>query len=97
MYNAEMNIVNPEISATELARNLASIIDQVRITRTRMTITKGNQAIAQITPIVSSEATLADLSQLLKASRLSRAQKQSFRDDLEKIASAAELPASAWE
>ncbi len=97
MYNVGMNLLNPKISATELARNLASIIDQVRVSRVRMMITKGNQAIAQIAPIVSSEATLADLNQLLKASSLSRAQKQLFQDDLEDIARAAKLPASPWE
>ncbi len=92
-----MNLLSPKISATELARNLASVIDQVRISRTRMTITKGNQAIAQITPIVASDVTLADLGQLLKANSLSKVQKQSFGDDLDKIARNAELPESPWE
>lgn len=92
-----MNLLTPKISATELARNLASVIDQVRVARTRMTITKGNQDIAQIVPIVSSNTTLADLSLLLKAKRLSKEQKKSFREDLELLHRKTSLPPSSWE
>jgi antitoxin (DNA-binding transcriptional repressor) of toxin-antitoxin stability system len=86
-----------KISATDLARNLSTVIDQVRVARTRMTITKGNQDIAQIVPIVSSNTTIADLSQLLKANRLSKKQKQSFQADINILASKASLPASSWD
>lgn len=90
------NYLTPKISATELARNLASVIDQVRVERTRMTITKGNQDIAQIIPIISSNTTLADLSALLNANRLNKHQKQSFKQDLGIIKQQATLPPSSW-
>ena len=92
-----MNVSTDSISATELVRNLSGVIDQVRLTRTNMTITKGNQAVAQIVPIVSSRMTLSDLSQLLNADRLNRAQKQSFQKDIDTIARQAEIPKSPWE
>ncbi len=86
-----------KISATDLARNLSTVIDQVRVARTRMTITKGNQDIAQIVPIVSSNTTIADLNQLLKANRLNNKQKKLFLADINTIANKASLPASSWD
>ena len=52
------------ISTTDLARNLANVIDQVRISRTRMTITKGSQEVAQLVPVAGNGTTLADLQAL---------------------------------
>ena len=54
------NLLTPRISATELARNLASAIDQVRVSRSRLIITRGNQDVAQLVPVISNGATLAD-------------------------------------
>ena len=85
-----------KISATELVRNLSGIIDQVRISRTSMTITKGNQDVARLVPILSSHMSLADLNQLLKADRLSREEKKSFQKDIETLAQQAVLPDSPW-
>lgn len=65
------HLLTTRISATELARNLASVISQVRVSRSRMVITRGNQEIAQITPVANQHFTLADLDKLLKANRLS--------------------------
>ena len=86
-----------KISATDLARNLSSVIDQVRVTHARMTITKGNQDIAQIIPIVSSQTTLADLDHLLKQNSLHKTQRKAFQQDLNQVAQQATLPESPWE
>ncbi|MFZ1386019.1 MAG: hypothetical protein WBP46_02155 [Thiolinea sp.] len=91
------NLLTARISATELARNLASIIDQVRVSRYRMVITRGNQDIAQITPVANQHFTLADLNTLLERNRLSAKERQAFSDDLKSIRQAAKLPASPWE
>lgn len=91
-----MNLPKQTISATELARNLANVIDQVRISHTRMTITKGNQAIAQLIPVAGNGTTLADLQMLLDKSPLSSAEQQHFNEDLDAIRSAANLPESPW-
>ncbi len=92
-----MNRINTDISATELVRNLSTVIDQVRMTRTPVTITKGNQAVAQLVPVLSSRMTLADLSGILKTNRLDRAQKQAFQKDVDTIAQQAVIPDSTWE
>lgn len=85
------------ITTTELARNLANVIDQVRISRTRMTITKGNQEVAQLVPVAGNGATLADLQSLLDSSPLLMKEKRAFSDDLKAIREAGTLPESPWE
>ena len=91
------NLPKQRITTTELARNLANVIDQVRISRTRMTITKGNQEVAQLVPAVGNGATLADLQVLLDSSPLSADEKRAFSKDIETIREAGELPESPWE
>jgi len=91
------NHLTQKISATDLARNLASVIDQVRVARQPMTITRGNQDIAQIVPVLNSTVNLSDLSFLLKKQRLSQQQKQRFTDDLSSIRQSATLPESNWD
>lgn len=85
------------ITTTELARNLANVIDQVRISRTHMTITKGNQEVAQLVPLVGNGTTLADLQTLLDNAPLSAVEQQSFKQDIQTIRQAATLPESPWE
>lgn len=85
------------ISATELARNLASVIDQVRMARLPMTITRGNQDIAQIVPVINRTVSLLELSVLLKKTHLSNSHKQLFKDDLATIRQSASLPRSSWD
>jgi len=91
------NLLTPRISATELARNLASAIDQVRVSRSRLIITRGNQDVAQLVPVISNGATLADLDRLLKRNILSQAEKRAFSEDLRTIREAAALPKSPWD
>ena len=91
------NQLTQKISATDLARNLASVIDQVRVAHLPMTITRGNQDIAQIVPIINSTVKLADLALLLQRNQLSKSQKQSFADDLSGIRQSATLPESHWD
>lgn len=85
------------ISTTELARNLANVIDQVRISRTHMTITKGSQEVAQLVPVVGNGTTLADLQTLLDNSPLSATEQRAFNADIQTIREAASLPESPWE
>ncbi len=86
-----------KISATDLARNLASVIDQVRVARLPMTITRGNQDIAQIVPVINSTVKLSDLAHLLQKNQLNKSQKQAFADDLSDIRQSATLPESHWD
>ena len=91
------NLPKQRITTTELARNLANVIDQVRVSRTRMTITKGNQEVAQLVPVAANGATLADLQALLDSSPLSAEEKRAFSKDVNAIREAAVLPESSWE
>ena len=90
------NLPKQRITATELARNLANVIDQVRISRTRMTITKGNQEVAQLVPVAGNGATLADLKALLENSPLSVEEQRTFSEDIRVIREAGVLPESPW-
>lgn len=92
-----MNLPKQHISATELARNLANVIDQVRVNQTPMTITKGNQAVAQLVPVPGNGTTLADLQALLQHNPLSAQEQCAFSQDVQTIRQAASLPESAWE
>jgi prevent-host-death family protein len=85
------------ITTTELSRNLANVIDQVRISRTHMTITKGSHEVAQLVPVAGNGTTLADLQSLLNSSPLSAAEQQTFSKDLQTIRQNASLPESPWE
>ena len=91
------NLPKQRISATDMARNLANVIDQVRITQTRMTITKGGHDVAQIIPIAGNGTTLADLQALVTNSPLSVAEQLAFSKDMQTIREAAALPESPWE
>ena len=73
------------------------MIDQVRISRTRMMITKGSHEVAQLIPVAGNGTTLADLQALLESSPLSVVEQQSFSDDIQTIRQAASLPESPWE
>lgn len=92
-----MNHSKQTISATELARNLASVIDQVRVNRTEMTITRGTQAVAKLVPATPTGATLDDLERLLSRNTLSRDDRRSFSEDLQTIRESSTLPDSPWE
>ena len=53
------------ISATELVRNLASIIDYVRINKVFVTITKGKQSIAELGPVKKQGYPIKNLAKLM--------------------------------
>lgn len=89
--------LDKKISATELARNLATVIDQVRVARMPIIITRGNKDIAQISPVVNTEITVSDLAMLIRNNTLSRSQRKTFADDLGTVRQAATLPASDWD
>ena len=91
------DIPKQRVSTTELSRNLANVIDQVRISRTRMTITKGSHEVAHLIPATGNGTTLADLQALLENSPLSAVEQLNFSKDIQTIRDAASLPESPWE
>ena len=77
------------ISTTDLARNLVNVIDQVRISRTCITITKGSQEVAQLVPVSVDGTTIADLQTLLESLPFSAAEQQAFSLDIQTLSKAA--------
>lgn len=78
------------ISATELARNLASTIDHVRLSGQVVDITKGKQIIAQLTPAKSKGFSIEQLEDFFQG--LPHLDDHSLEDDLKKIRDQANLP-----
>ncbi|MEA3467431.1 MAG: type II toxin-antitoxin system prevent-host-death family antitoxin [Thermodesulfobacteriota bacterium] len=86
-----------KISATELARNLSSIIDKVRISRTHIIITKRNQNIAELIPAHNQGFPAAKLAEFLKDLALGPVDQKEFSADLDLIRKESLLPDSPWE
>ena len=86
-----------KISATELARNLSSVIDRVRINRAHITITKRNQSIAELIPAHRQGFPVAKLAEFLENQSLALADRKEFSEDLALIRKKSSLPDSPWE
>jgi prevent-host-death family protein len=86
-----------KISATELARNVSSIIDRVRINRAHITITKRNQSVAELIPAHHQGFPIARLAEFLKDLPLDPALQKDFSKDLDLIRKESLLPDSPWE
>ena len=85
------------ITVTELARNLASVIDHVRISSTRVSVTRGSQTVAEINPAVQPGITLGNLSDLLQRESWANKEKSLYLADLKTARESAALPPSPWE
>lgn len=86
------------MSATQLARNLASSIDQVRLSGQVIEITKGNQTIAQLIPAPHKGFPVSQLKDFFqKLSHLGNKDNPQMSDDLKKIRNSATLSSSPWE
>ena len=85
------------ITITELARNLATVIDRVRMSAKRVSITRGTQTVAQLRPAVQPGVTLGGLQDILQRGALSNEERQHYAADLDKVRAAASLPPSPWE
>ena len=87
------------ITATDLARNLAVTIDKVRLSRQAINITKGNQTIAQLTPVKQEGLPITQLESFLSSlPHLGSKYAQSMAADLNIIRKSAILPDdSPWE
>ena len=85
------------ITVTELARNLASVIDHVRISSTRVSVTCGSQTVAEINPAVQPGITLGNSLDVLQRESWANKDKRRYATDLEKAREFATLPPSPWE
>ncbi|MES9898579.1 MAG: type II toxin-antitoxin system prevent-host-death family antitoxin [Sedimenticola sp.] len=92
-----MATIRDHVTATDLARNLATLIDRVRVSGKRIAITRGNREVAQLVPPLNEGASAAELLELLKSNPLTETERSSLADDLQTIRKNASLPPSPWE
>ena len=86
------------ISATTLARNVSESIDDVRISRKSVLITKGKKVIAQLSPAPKSGLSIQGLQRLLRSlPKLSSNDASQLNEDLKTIRNSAKLPGNPWE
>lgn len=82
-----MALVQVHISVSKLARQLATVIDEVRMMRRGVTIMNGQREVARLLPPNASGASKDTLISLLQNSPLSDSEKASYADDIETIRS----------
>lgn len=91
-------LIKDSITSTDLARNLASTIDQVRLSGQIIEITKGNQTVAQLIPAAHKGFPVAQLKRFFQElPHLDGKSKTRFASDLKTIRDNATLPGSPWE
>ena len=77
-----MATIQDQVTATELARNLTSLIDYVRISGKRLAITRGNIEVARLMPPSEGGASASsELQALLEHNPWSPAERAVFADN----------------
>ncbi len=85
------------ITATELVRNLATMIDRVRISGQSLLITKGSQTVAELRPPPQKGCPVDQLPDLLKALPALGDDAEVMAQDLRGIKDRASLPERSWD
>jgi hypothetical protein len=83
------------ITTTELVRGLPAAIDQVRISRRPLRITRGRRTVALLQPPAKAGLPIDQLAELL--ARHPALNETAMAKDLKKLRDHATLPANAWE
>ena len=89
--------MHASITATELVRNLSSVIDEVRISGQSLYITKGTQTVAELSPPPISGYPIDKLSNLLSSLPKLNNDAEAMAQGLKKLKQKAELPDSIWD
>ncbi|MBK5964676.1 hypothetical protein CCR95_11440 [Thiocystis minor] len=89
--------LNESITTAELGRHLTVAIEQVRRSGRRLTITKGHQAVAELSPPTKTGYPIAQLGALLASLPKLNADAQAMSDDLARIRQTSELPDTPWD
>ena len=85
------------ISATDLVRNLSSMIDKVRISGRSLYITKGIQTIARLSPPPKSGFPINKLANFLKTLPSLGDDAENMSQDIKSIKNKAQLPENPWD
>lgn len=85
------------ITATELVRNLSAVVDQVRISRRSVYITKGSLTVAELRPPPKAGYPISRLAEFLKSLPGLSDDASAFEEDLVTIKREARLPENPWD
>lgn len=84
------------ITATELARNVATSIDKVRVSGRSLYITKGAQTVAELCPPPREGFPIEQLSAFVASLPKLGSDGPSFRQDIDSMRQQAEIPGDPW-
>lgn len=85
------------ITATELARNISTSIDKVRMSGRSLYITKGSNVIAELSPAPKPGFPIENLANLLTSLPSLGEDAQAMSQDLNSIREKSTLPDSSWD
>lgn len=91
------NQFHQTVTATALARNLAAMIDHVRISRQSLQLTKAGLPVAELRPPPKSGYPVSKLSELFKALPKLADDGKTMKKDLTEIRNRANLPENPWD
>lgn len=89
--------LHEKITATELVRNLSTVIDKVRISGQSMYITKGSQTIAKLSPPPKAGYPINKLASLLGSLPKLGDDAETLSKDMRVISKGASLPENPWD
>jgi len=86
------------ITATEAARSLSDILNQVRYQGRRFEVRRGKETVAQIVPLQPTKGVpIAELNKIFaKLPKLGKDEAEHFANDLKQIRRAAKSPRNEW-
>jgi len=91
------NEIHESVTATELVRNLAGVIDRVRISGQSLYITKGTQTVAELSPPPKSGCSIEQLVDVLSSLPKLDQDASAMAADIKKIKGAASIPENPWD
>jgi len=89
--------VHETVSATELVRNLSTLIDKVRISGRSLYITKGSQTVAELNPPPKTGLLIGELGQLLTSLPTLGKDAHTLAEDVKRIREQGQLPENSWD
>ena len=84
------------ISATELARNIATSVDKVRVSGKSIYITKGTQTVAELCPPPKTGFPVDQLAEMIASLPGLGNDAEVMANDIKKTRQHANLPGNAW-
>ena len=84
------------ISATELARNISTSVDKVRVSGKSIYITKGTQTVAELCPPPKTGYPVDQLAEMISSLPGLGVDAEAMSSDLKKARQQAKLPADPW-